>query len=164
MPSSPLCRRTLASLRYCKDRKIAIARHVFVLDSDQRRRDGALHRMNESITFWDIFSLELNVRRECTNAMNIVYCAHYFSPCDKTGREVTKLELCRETCEYFSRKCDKEIEVAEYLIIKIYEKGCPYSWDIINCAEFHPRKAGHRPECWFYNGTGENLIGKPIDE
>ena len=153
------CRPLLPSANYyCKGKNVSIDSHVYMSDSDQIVNNERMERMANSFVLIKAYQPMLEVRAACRPALDIVYCHHYFPPCDRTGGIVEKMVLCRETCKYLWKTCDRELIVARQLNKKSLELLYPYLWDlsIANCAQFPMRNAGDTPECWYYVGDDDH--------
>ena len=79
-----------------------------------------------------------------------VYCSWAFPNCDTTTSAVQDQRLCKETCEYLMRICDKEMEIAKSLNNQHEVDGYPYYWRVFNCTEFQPSDGGTAPTCYYH--------------
>ncbi|KAK3696535.1 hypothetical protein QZH41_015894 [Actinostola sp. cb2023] len=80
------------------------------------------------------------VSKTCLKVFYEVFCHWYFTKCDLTSSTVGGRPLCRESCEYATKICKKELEMA-----KIYDQD----WGNIQCTDFKYRNAGDNPECYY---------------
>jgi hypothetical protein len=81
------------------------------------------------------------VGKNCLMVFNDVYCRWRFPKCDKTTGNITSQPICKESCEYVSKLCANELELAKTVTV-------PES-DLMNCSYFEGRNGGDNPECYY---------------
>ena len=98
----------------------------------QMAKDFALQsRGNTTNGQTKIFDGSFTVRQSCMDAVDDIYCHHYFKRCYVSSEPQ---KICRETCEeLFFKLCDREYKMVLKFNLMAIIRRYPFSWDIINC-------------------------------
>ena len=161
------------------------AKYGVKLDSKVFKTIVEQHEAYEKLIYFQLAVEELpplpifdsfEISEKCLNAVRTVYCHHYFPVCDQTGHQMKEQKLCKATCDYFKKTCEKEVKLAELInnimqtdfsqkspipleyhhLLNAAQKW-PRVWEIIDCTTLPKREAGTSPECWYYEGKNMPL-------
>ena len=96
---------------------------------------------------------DLEISKTCIDAVDDIYCNHYFPECDNTSATLLPRPICREACEvlvlqYCKTEWSKAKELNKMLSASQFLSQVKH-FDLINCTELPRQEGGNIPECYY---------------
>ena len=101
---------------------------------------------------------QIVVSKACVKVFIELNCHWNYPKCDLTSSTIVGRPPCRESCEYGTKICAKELEMAMGFNKQQGQDGWPLYWVIINCTDFKYRNAGDNPECHYLRELNSKTI------
>ena len=103
-----------------------------------------------------------HIPNTCLNAVDLIYCNHYFPDCDNTSAIFLPRLICRETCEllikrYCKREWLKAQEFNKVLSASSFGEQVKRFY-LLNCTKLPKRDGGKIPECFYPRELLEGIV------
>ncbi|KAK3696526.1 hypothetical protein QZH41_004875 [Actinostola sp. cb2023] len=120
---------------------------LFASSREQAKKERNLKLLDNGRKMLEQY--QIVVSKACVKVFIELNCHWNYPKCDLTSSTIVGRPPCRESCEYGTKICAKELEMAMGFNKQQGQDGWPLYWVIINCTDFKYRNAGDNPECHY---------------